>query len=94
VGVYIEGILAGVSRYVLIPNSLDLADIAVLIRNSFRGRGPSTKIVSCIVEEIRRKGYCPRYRVKEDNFASRAIADKLGFKKVHQVKVWDVSSVN
>ncbi len=91
IGVFIEGKLVGVSRYCLIPHTLNLADITVLVRKSFRGQGLSVKIVSFLVDEIKNQGYCPRYRVKEDNLASRAVAKRLGFRKCHHVKVWEVS---
>lgn len=89
-GIYLQGHLAGIARYTPVRDT-QIADITVLVRNSARGQGLSTPLVSRLVEKIIAEGFVPKYRVEESLVASIAIAKKLGFTPRFRVLTWAVT---
>jgi len=87
-GLYIDNVLVGVTRYYIVPQTRGITDVAVLLARRVRGQGLSTPLVSRLVEIIIERGDIPRYRVKEDNIPSRSIAKRLGFSIAHRIMVW------
>ncbi len=56
-----------------------IAPIQVSTRAVFRGRGLATLVSSAFIEECLRRGLTPEYSCESDNYASIALAAKLGF---------------
>lgn len=90
VGIYQQERLMGIARHTPIRDT-QIADITVLVRNSARGQGLSTPLVSRLVELILTAGLVPKYRVQEDLLSSIAIAKKLGFTPRFRVLTWATS---
>jgi RimJ/RimL family protein N-acetyltransferase len=86
-GVYDGSKLIGISRYAVVRDT-KVADITIVIRQSYRGKGYSSGLVSRVVETALRNGLVPKYRVDESNHASIAIAKKLGFSPRFHVLAW------
>lgn len=89
-GLFSDDQLVAISRYDVIPHTLNLADITVCVKKSHRGLGFSKQIVSDLIRRILKEGLCPRYRVKEDNIPSIKIAKRLGLTKTHQIMAWEI----
>lgn len=90
-GLYIENKLAGIARFTPLRDT-QIADITVLVCYKARGKRYSAPLVSSLVEKILKSNLAPKYRVKEDNNASIAIAKKLGFKPMYHLLAWEQTS--
>lgn len=88
-GLYHLGRLTAISRYAPIRES-GIADITVVVRNGERGLGYSTPLVSEVIKLALAQGYEPKYRTDENNTASIAIAQRLGFKPLSHILAWEV----
>lgn len=60
------------------------ADIGVSTLKAWRGRGFATAAASIVAGRVQEAGQTPVWSTGEDNFASRRIAQKLGFTQVSQ----------
>lgn len=86
---FFEGeILQGVARAALTRAVPQLADITILVRPEARGRRLSTPLVSALIADLLRRNLVPKYRVAADNFASQAIAKRLGLTPLFRVQTW------
>lgn len=90
-GIYFAESLLGIARYALVRDT-GLADITVLVGAEYRGNGYSTPLVSKILELSLAAGLVPKYRVDRDNLSSQAIAERLGFKKMSTLTIWESPS--
>lgn len=70
--------LIGVSSMYLWDDT-KLADLGVLILETYRDRGVATRLVQAICRDVISKGYVPQYRCQVDNEASIALAMASGF---------------
>lgn len=88
-GLYdLDGSLQGVCRFSQMPAVPSLVDITVLVRPVARGRGFAKLLVAELLSQALRQSLTPKYRVKEDNFASRAIAQRLGLVQANFLLAW------
>lgn len=87
-GLFEQNRLSAVARYVPTKTVSQVLDLTMLVRNNRRGEGLSTVIMSELVEAALKQNLWPKYRVKEDNFASIAVAKKMNFKPTHRLLAW------
>ena len=87
-GAFEGEVLQGVARAALTRTVPQLADITVLVRPEARGRRLSTPLVSTLIADLLRRNLVPKYRVAADNFASQAIAQRLGLTPLFRVQTW------
>jgi len=79
-GLFHNGNLVGIARYIKIPSAPRIADITVLVHRRHRGKGLSSPLVYELCHALLKNKLIPKYRVGENNHASMAIAQRLGFK--------------
>ncbi len=58
------------------------ADVGVVTRESWRGRGLATACAATVCREIQARGFTPVWGTSVENLASRRVASKLGFEEV------------
>lgn len=80
--------LQGVSRLSHVPITPRMVDVTVLVRPSARGRGYAKLLVGEILGQALSRSSTLKYRVKEDNLASRAVAQKLGLVQTNCLLAW------
>lgn len=80
--------ILGIARYARLRDSRELVDITVVLLRSVRGKGYSTPLVSKLIEKLLDRGFIPRYRVAEENTASRSIAARLGLRPMFSLKTY------
>lgn len=62
-----------------IPKTNGIIELTLLTSRGHRAKGIATALVQKMLEVGLSEGLCPRYRVKEDNYSSKAVAKKFGF---------------
>jgi GNAT superfamily N-acetyltransferase len=88
-GLYQGGHLQGVCRSVQVRDT-QIADITVLVAETARGKGFGKSLVSSVVDDVLNRNLVPKYRVEENNQASRRVAEQLGFVPRFRIKAWEV----
>jgi hypothetical protein len=87
-GAFVDGALASVATPFFVGERYE--DLGVVTEAPFRGRGLVVACAGRLAHEVRARGRIPSWSTSPDNLPSLRVAEKLGFRKSRDDRLWVV----